>query len=543
MMATFANPTALAYDGKQTLYVTDSSGSAVRTVDTMNGAVGSVADSMLENASGIGLTATGLAIVTEAAQIDDIRIVTLADGGAPRFQATGGPGLGGPRGVAVTASGIFLADTYDNCLLQLDLDAGTAMVFAGIPGTSGQANETNAAATFGNPSAIASDGAGTLYVADTLNYSIRKIQGGATTAFTGGNGPGSANGIPGVAQFAQPQGMALDAAGNLFVADGATIREVDSSGNVTTVAGTAPATGTNDGPTGSDARFGQPDGVAVVGDYAYVVDTTNNSIRQVSIQTGATTTWAGGHGAGMTDGMGTNAQFNAPVGIASDPGGVYLYVLDGYGWLRRIDISSVEVDTIGRANYPIAIAADANNVYVAGLDQQVSSLPVNMLPADASARLPVVIAGRGGMGSSDGAGMNATFSSPSGLAVYGGTLFIADTGNAIVRALDLASTYVSTIAGKPGFANGNGLLSQFNRPTAITVDSMGNLFVVDGTSTIRKIDPTYNVTTFAGTPGHGIDQLGPLSTCSLNNPAGMAFTSQGALVITEPNEVSVLIIR
>jgi DNA-binding beta-propeller fold protein YncE len=286
--------------------------------------------------------------------------------------------------------------------------------------------------------------------------------------------------------------------------------------------------------------------VAVVGEYAYVVDTTNNSIRRISTGTGASVTWAGGPGGGMSDGTGNNAQFDSPVGIAADPAGVYLYVLDGYGWLRRIEISSVEVETIGRGNYPLAIAVDANNLYVAGGDQQISLLPVNAMPGDASQRLPAVIAGRGGAGSSDGAGVNATFSSPSGLAVYHGTLFIADAGNAIVRALDLSSMQVTTIAGmagQPGFKNGNGLLAQFNRPTAIAVDGMGNLFVADGTATIRQIDPQYNVTTYAGSPGHGIDELGPLSTCSLNSPGGLAFTPEGALVITEPNEVSVLIVR
>jgi sugar lactone lactonase YvrE len=543
-IATLTDPVAIAFDGNHTLYLAEGA-SAIRTIDIGTGSVGSVPDSMLQQASGIGLTADGNAIVSETAPTNTILTVTLGDGGATAFPATGGPFIANPSAVAVTPFGTFVADQYESCVVELDLATGTASPYAGKPGHSGASNGPNLASTFLTPSGFASDDAGTLYVADIGNYDIRVITGGQTATFSGSGTAGSADGPSGVATFAAPQGIAPDGAGNLFVADGATIRKVDPTGTVTTFAGTAPNVGTNDdSQTGANVRFAQPQGVAVVGDYAYVVDVTNYVIRQVSTVTGGTTTWAGAGRSGNADGIGTLAQFYMLGAIAADPTGTYLYVLDD-GAIRRIDVATAQVETIARGNAPYAIAVDSKYVYVTGGDQQVSRLPTGSTAADAASNVFALIAGTGQTGSANGPGNNATFSNPSGLAVHGNTLYIADTGNALVRALDLTSFKVNTIAGianSPGFVNGNGTLAQLNRPTAITVDAAGNVFFADGTATIREIDPNNDVTTFAGQQGHGIDQPGPLPA-SLNDPAGLAFTPDGGLVITEPNEVSVLIIR
>jgi sugar lactone lactonase YvrE len=208
--------------------------------------------------------------------------------------------------------------------------------FAGLPGASGTNDGTGGAARFIGPRGVAVDGAGNVYVADTYNYTIRKITpAGAVTTLAGSAGlSGSANGINSVARFNQPSGVAVDGGGNLYVADyeNSTIRKITPVGTnwvVTTLAGSAGQTGGADG-TNSVARFNQPNSVAV--DSAgniYVADKGNSTIRKIT-PGGVVTTLAGivTH-TGSADGIGTNALFYLPFGVAADGAG-NLYVADTF---------------------------------------------------------------------------------------------------------------------------------------------------------------------------------------------------------------------
>ncbi|MCX6877979.1 MAG: cadherin-like domain-containing protein [Verrucomicrobia bacterium] len=205
--------------------------------------------------------------------------------------------------------------------------------FAGLPGGPGNADGTGSAARFNYPYGVAVDSAGNVYVADTYNHTIRKVTAaGVVTTLAGSAGnPGSADGTGNAALFYYPTGVAVDSAGNVFVADmyNYTIRKVTAAGVVTTLAGSAGAYGSVDG-TGSAALFYYPTGVAV--DSAcnvFVADMYNNTIRKVTAA-GVVTTVGGIAGIiGGADGIGSAANFSWPLGIAVDSVG-NLYVADSY---------------------------------------------------------------------------------------------------------------------------------------------------------------------------------------------------------------------
>jgi sugar lactone lactonase YvrE len=212
---------------------------------------------------------------------------------------------------------------------------GVVTTLAGLAGSTGSADGTGSAARFNLPFGIACDASGNVYVADTINHTIRMIVAstGVVTTLAGlAESTGSDDGTGSVARFTSPFGIACDAFGNVYVADtsNSTIRKiVASTGVVTTLAGLAGSFGSDDG-TGSAARFTLPRGVACdASGNIYVADTTNNTIRKVT-PAGVVTTLAGLAGSiGSADGTGSAARFYDPHSIACDASG-NVYVADTY---------------------------------------------------------------------------------------------------------------------------------------------------------------------------------------------------------------------
>lgn len=325
---------------------------------------------------------------------------------------------------------------------------------AGLAGTSGTVNGTGTAAQFNQPWGLAVDSAGNVYVADTLNHIIRKVTAaGVVTLLAGVPGTaGSANGANNVATFSRPTGVAVNGAGTVvLVADynSHMIRQI-SGGTVTTLAGSGIAGTAN--ATGSAAEFRNPFGVALnsAGTVAYVSDQNNQTIRAITIPGGVVTTLAGAAGGGYADGANNTALFNTPRGIAVDAGG---------------------------------------NVYV------------------------------------------------------------ADSGNLLVRKIT-AGGFVTTLGGAlftPGFNDGLGSgsrfsiltpMSPFGGPTGVAVDSAGNVYVADqGSSgaghTVRKITPAGNVTTLAGSVGVAGSADGTGVAAGFNGLGGVAVDSAGKLYVAD----------
>jgi len=234
-----------------------------------------------------------------------------------------------PSGVAVDGNGnVYVADSYNNKIRKITATGEvTTLAGSGAPGT---ANGTGTGASFNGPSGVAADQNGTLYVADTDNHKIRKITAsGVVTNIAGSGTSGSADGTGTQASFYYPQGIAVDGTGTLYVADtdNQKIRKIEPGGVVSTFAGSG-SYGSRDG-IGSLASFNGPSGVAVdVNKNIYVADAGNYKIRKIS-PTGEVTTLAGCGVEGAIDGSGIEASFNYPEGIALDINGK-VYVADSY---------------------------------------------------------------------------------------------------------------------------------------------------------------------------------------------------------------------
>ncbi len=251
---------------------------------------------------------------------------------------TDGPGstatFNQPLGIGIDRSGnLYVADAGNNTVRKIT-PAGVVSTFAGTAGVAGDANGTGTAAQFDYPDGIAVDSAGNVYVSEWVNCMIRKITpAGVVSTLAGATGAkGSVDGTGAGARFDHPSGLAVDGSGNVYVADyiNDTIRKVTPEGVVTTFAGYPGRAASADG-TGSAARFYTPAGVALdASGNLYVADSGNNTIRMVT-PTGVVTTLAGTPGywgmPGGTNGTGAAAAFAAPLGIAAD-GSATVYVAD-----------------------------------------------------------------------------------------------------------------------------------------------------------------------------------------------------------------------
>jgi streptogramin lyase len=293
------------------------------------------------------------------------------------------PLSGGLRGIVVDAGGnIYVANSSGHAILKMT-PAGVVSVFAGSDaGASGFVNATGTAARFNNPLGLALDAAGNLYVADRFNYAIRKISpAGEVTTLAGSGVKGYLDATGTAAQFDIPTGLVLDASGTVYVTDHQRVRKISPAGQVTTLAGTG-APGFVNGQ-GNFAQFRNLGGIAIdANGNVYVGDHVNESIRRIT-PAGFVTTFAGSGSPGKADGIGTAAQFGAPLDLAIDPSGV-LYVADVTNYrIRRVSpngvvttlAGSVEgltdgVDTLAQFSDPRGIAFDAasGNLYVTEFD-------------------------------------------------------------------------------------------------------------------------------------------------------------------------------
>ena len=334
--ARFNEPQGVAVDINGNVYVADTYNGTIRKV-TSAGVVTTLTGDQFNYPIGLAVDSNGNVYVADTGnstirKVTSSGVVTTLAGSASGPGSADGTGsaalLYQPSGVALdTNSNIYVADTW-NCTIRKVTPTGVVTTLAGLAGLLGSADGTGTNARFNGPSGVAVDGAGNVYVADTLNCTIRKVTpAGVVTTLAGLAGSyGSADGTGSVARFYGPGGVAVDINGNVYVADtwNCTIRKVTPTGVVTTLAGLANSSGSADG-AGSAARFSHPDGLAL--DNAsnlYVAE--YNTIRKVT-PAGVVTTLAGSEVSGKADGTGSAAQFSSPYGVAVDSAG-NVYVAD-----------------------------------------------------------------------------------------------------------------------------------------------------------------------------------------------------------------------
>jgi hypothetical protein len=476
--------------------------------------------------------------------------------------------LNGLSGITIDGlNNLYLADAG---AIRKVTPVGTNWVVRTLAGTvfgaGGFADGTNSDAQFNRLGGITVDTGGNLYVADY--NSVRKISPVGTnwvvrTIAAPGANLGSADGTNSSARFNTPTGITVDSANNIYVADtlNQTIRLVQPAGTnwvVTTPVGQVNATGTADG-IGIDARFNRPANIRLGGDgNLYVADAANNAIRKINPSSFAVSTIAGaGVGAGSTDGTTNAARFYGPSGVAVDGAG-NVYVADLLNnTVRKITAGGVVstlaglalaagstdgTGSLARFYYPSGVTVDTNgNIYVADLDNYTirKVTPNNVV---------TTIAGfPGNNGSADGTGTNAQFGGIFGLAMdRSNTLYVADYGNYTVRKLkpvfnannqptNWVVTTIAGLAGVTGGTDGTNGDARFQSLRGITVDNAGNLYVTSGT-TVRMLTPigtNWVTRTIAGLYGVGNTTDGVGSVARFNQPAGIASDSFGALILAD----------
>lgn len=435
------------------------------------------------------------------------------------------------------AGSLYVADTYNHCIRKVVVASGAVTVFAGSPGSPGSTNDTGTAATFRFPVGITRDPSGNLYVADSGNFVIRKITtAGEVTTFSGQMGvQGWSDGAAISVKMSNVQGVAFDNVNHyLYFADTGNhcVRRVlVSSGIVETVSGDHSATGDSDG-MGDNALFNAPCGIAVDGfGQAWVVDRGNHNVKQV-LPDGSTSTFAGrSNNPAYVDGSSTTSRFNAPAGVTVDSTGKKIYIADaGNGVIRLLDRTAFKVSTVGTATLgsPRGITLDGSTLYI-------MDTAFHAVRRMTTAGVSTFIAGRVPNGSADGTGSAAAFNSPEGMAVDGaGTAYIADTANHTIRKVTSAGV-VTTFAGLAGTSGStDGLAARFRSPAGACADVLGNVYVSDtGNHTIRKITPDGNVSTLAGTAGSASTTNGTGAAARFNTPRGLAIDSAGNLFVAD----------
>lgn len=529
--ARVADVQGLAFDGAGHAWFSDGS-NVVRRLDIASGAVTTIAGTVENN--------------------------IVADG-------TGsGAGFGNPWGVAWDgARGALYVSDSNSMIRKIVVPSGAVTTLAGQPWTGGSVDANGTAARFANIWGLAFDGNKTLYVADAGNNQVRAVDvtTGDVTTIAGTTTAGYKDGAGATAQFSFPTCIALDGAGHAFVGDNnQLVRRIDLATNmVSTLAGKLNVSGFTDGPPGV-GTLNYPNQLAYADGALYIpgrtLDVATGTVKTLSMDNWAPisalafapdgTLWMGGPTVISTvnrqsfdltpvagtprsnsdvdrvDGDRSTARLNDPVGVTMAHDGTML-VRDGSS-VRKIDVAAGTVKALYSGAYLGGsgnLVADSNgDIYFT------SSSAIYRLLASEGLAAPHVYAGAPNTwGYMDGPVATARFAGPSDLVLVGKTLYIPDTGNDVIRAIDLSSGMVSTPAGTAnmgGLVDMPGAAARFNGPQGITTDGNGALYVVSNNAVRKIVIAGAVVSTIAGGDLPGFAD-GNGSAAKLNAPIKIAW--------------------
>jgi cysteine-rich repeat protein len=498
-------------------------------------------------------------------------ITTVAGTGVAGFAGDGGPAtsaqLRAPHGVAVDGLGnLFIAERPNHRIRRVDAATGVITTVAGT-GTAGFAGDGGPAtsAQINEPWGVAVDGSGHLFIADASNHRIRRVDAATgvitTVAGTGAWGFSGDGGLASSAQINAPHGISVDGLGSLFIADTSNhrIRRLDAAtGVIATVAGTGARGFSGDGGPAPSAKLNEPLGAAVDGSgHLFIADTFNTRVRRVDAATGVVATVAGTGEQGFSGdgGPATSAQINLPYGVAVDALG-NLFIADRINHrIRRVDAATGVITTVAgtgafgfsgdggpatsaQINAPRGVAVDGlGNLFIADWGNHC----IRRVGAVAGIITTVAGTGEAGFSGDGGPATSAQLRLPSGVAVDGlGNLFIADSSNHVTRRVDAFTEVITTVAGtgEAGLSGDGGpaTSAQLNWPYGVALDGLGNLFIADQTNhRIRRVDAaTGIITTVAGTGEAGLSgDGGPATSAQLEWPHGVALDGLGNLFIAD----------
>lgn len=454
-----------------------------------------------------------------------------------------------PSGVLpAPQGGVWVLDSNNGRIRHVAADGRVSTLAGGAAAASRHADGQGTAAAFNEPRGFAQDGAGNLYVADYQNQVIRKVTpSGLVTTLAGSPGQqGSVDGTGSAARFSDPQAIAIDSAGNLYVADtGPTkaIRKITPAGVVSTLLSAGP------GP-----RLSEPRGLALLADGSLLIaDAQEQHLLQRS-PAGAVSVLVGQTGKpGLADGSGTAAILYTPMGLGAGPSGTVLVADSGNHLIRLLQgtqlglwaglpghSAAVEGERNAvRFEDPFAVAVDmAGHAYLAdAADHAIRRV-------DPQGRSRVWAGQPGSYGFADGA--TARFRKPAGLAVAAdGTVYVADSGNHAVRRI-APDGQVSTLAGngERGSRDGQGSAAQFNEPMGLALAPDGSLYVVDfGSHTLRRVSASGLVSTVAGSAGQGgfVDGAAT-ATARLRSPVDVAVGGDGKVYVLDRSNHAVRVL-
>jgi uncharacterized protein (TIGR03437 family) len=455
------------------------------------------------------------ALSTQHSALLHAQVITTVAGGQWVFRGDGGLATKAPLGlitsVAVDATGNVYAADPDNSLVAKISPAGVLTVVAGngVAGFRGDGGPATGASLAG-PKAVAVDPAGNLYIADSRNWRIRKVSaGGIITTVAGGYGYGYwGDGGPATsASLYDPCGLALDWVGNLYIADGgySRIRKLSPDGIITLFAGDGHQGYSGDGGPATRAVLNLPRGVAVdSGGNVYIADYYNQRIRKVN-PAGTITTVAGD---GFIDGY-LAGRFSGDGGPATSASlnGPYGVAVDSAGTLYIADTGNHRIRKVSPGGIISTVAGNGTRGYSG------DGGPATSASLDLS---------RGG-----GVGVDSA-----------GNLYIADGANKRIRKVSAAGT-ITTVAGNGEYKSaGDGqpaTVASLNGPQGVTLDLAGNLFIADSyNNRVRKVSPAGIISTVAGngTQMYSGDR-GPATGASLFLPAGVAVDAAGNLFVAD----------
>jgi uncharacterized protein (TIGR03437 family) len=530
----------LALDSSGNLYVSDSANCLVFKVNTAgtlsvyagngtcddSGDGGKAVNAALYSPEGLAIDSSGNLYIADEINCRIRKVTpagiisTVAGNGTFGYSGDGGKATAAvlqfPTGVAVDSSGnLYIAD-QDNHVIRKVTAAGIISTYAGN-GTEGFSGDGGAAANaeLNFPSGVALDANGDLYIADSSNGRIRKVTSGSISTVAGGGTLYPGNGAQATSvQLRNPVGVTIDVQGNIYIADGAVIgnrvQKVTPSGVITTVAGNGVKGFTGDQGQAVNAEVAEPDDVITdPSGNLYIADTSNARVREVTAAGVINTIVGNGNFRfGGDGGPATVAYLNAPVSLVEDSAHT-LYFVDAENNLVR-KIAQDGIITLVAGNGIESFAGDGGLAIDASLDF----------------RFPT----------------EGPFGIFSGIAVdSAGNIYVADTDNDRVR--KISGGIITTFAGGgvSGVLNlgdgGAATKALLSVPAGLAFDSTGNLYIADfGNNLIRKVTTDGVIHTIAGggpSTAVNLGDNGPATSAVLNGPEGIALDASNNLYISD----------